>query len=517
MIKGCEGLLKVFLGSTFRDLKEERKEILEKLESALWGVGIETTFVPDGRSSQEIGIEALRSSDVAIFLVSPEYGTFIEECKIGDCKAADCPMKKKLGRISYTHCEYKVALAENKPRQVYLIGKDWAVLEKLKDWDSIDWREVRENPVFAGLANKDIERRFDVAKKVWEFREEARREFSPPFKDGTEIAKHLAENIVGWYSQGRIRLKNFCGRRAELKDLLSKMDESVEACGVGGVGKTTLIHIALLIQKLKGKKPVTLGTSQSYATGSGYAIFREKCRDIHEVVGNKITLDDISDALAAPEEVRKKEKGEKIKELSSIVERDNIVLFIDDFHLADGDVQFFVKSAKGIVISSRKGTGIARNEVPLIGVAKGDRKELVELIAGRLNKKLSDSAKQKIEEIAEGHPVSTEILVRNYGKINFQELKEYKPRDFSDPEHVDEFLGRVVKDILSDRAFSLLKNLSSINTEIESNLDGRQLKKLLQLTTLILFSRNCLKLACWKRRRNRNQYCSLFFAIFKKQ
>jgi len=473
------GLLKVFLGSTFRELKDERKEILDKLESALTGVGIETAFVPDGRSSQEIGIEALRSSDVAVFLVSPEYGSLIDECKIGDCIAADCPMKKKLGKISYTHCEYKVALAENKSHQAYLVGKDWAAVDKLSGWDGVNWEELWGNPAFDGLGKEDIKRLSNVAKKASEFKKEARLEFCPAYKDGGEIAKHLATNIIEWHAQGRIKLKNFCGRRAELKDLLRKMDESVEVCGVGGVGKTTLIHIALLIQKLKGKKPLTLGTSQSYVTGSGYAIFREKCRESqHEIIGDKITLDDISDALAAPEEVRKKEKGEKIKELSSIVERQNIVLFIDDFQLADGDAQSFVKSAKGTVISSRKGTGLARKEVPLIGVAKGDRKELVELIAGRLNKKLSNSAKQKIEDIAEGHPVSTEIIVRNCDKIDFEQVKEYKSGlDFSDAAHVEEFLRRVVKDILRIEAFDLLKNLSLINMEVGSNIDKMSIEK----------------------------------------
>jgi hypothetical protein len=150
-----------------------------------------------------------------------------------------------------------------------------------------------------------ITRLANVAKQSKEFKKEARLEFCPTYKDGEEIAKDLATNIVEWYSQGRIKLKDFCGRRAELRDLPEKMDESVEVCGVGGVGKTTLIQIALLIQKLKGKKPVTLGTSQSYVTGSGYAIFREKCGDaLHEIIGNKITLDDIADAISASEEER---------------------------------------------------------------------------------------------------------------------------------------------------------------------------------------------------------------------
>jgi hypothetical protein len=103
-------------------------------------------LTPDGKTSQEIGIDELGKSDIAIFLISPYYGTFIKECKIKDCKA-DCAMKKR-EKISYTHCEYKVALVEKKLHQVYLIDKGWDIIRELGDWKEIDWRRVREKQAF---------------------------------------------------------------------------------------------------------------------------------------------------------------------------------------------------------------------------------------------------------------------------------------------------------------------------------------------------------------------------------
>lgn len=246
-------MLRVFVSSTFRDLKGEREVLLDRLETALMGIGMEN-FIPDGKTSQEKGISELRKSDLVIFLVSPYYGSLIKKCKIKDC-IADCPMKMRdENGISYTHCEYKVALAENKPHQAYLVDKDWDVIGELKDWRTLDWREVRGKRVFDGLTNAEIEHYFRVAKKVWEFKEEARLEFCPPIKDIKAVTDHLAKNIVKWYSEESINLEEFCGRRKDLKDLFEKMGESVEVYGVGGIGKTTLIHVALLVEKLRGKR-----------------------------------------------------------------------------------------------------------------------------------------------------------------------------------------------------------------------------------------------------------------------
>jgi hypothetical protein len=62
-------MLRIFVSSTFRDLEPERKELLERLSSALEPAGMEV-FIPTGKDSQSVALEELEKSDVVIFLIS---------------------------------------------------------------------------------------------------------------------------------------------------------------------------------------------------------------------------------------------------------------------------------------------------------------------------------------------------------------------------------------------------------------------------------------------------------------
>ncbi|MCK5345688.1 MAG: DUF4062 domain-containing protein, partial [Candidatus Heimdallarchaeota archaeon] len=437
----------------FRDLEAERQQLLDRLNCALDGVGMES-FIPFGKSSQETALNEMKKNDAVIFLVSPYYGSFIEKCDIKDCKAK-CGVNDGSEKISYTHCEYKIALAENKPYLTYVVDKHWNIVNELNKMESLEWDIIRENNIFDGLSNKEIKHYFEVAERVLDFKNEVNTKLSPRIKDVDDIeaiSEHLGQNIVSLYSEGKIDLMDFCGRRKELKELLDKMDESVEVYGVGGIGKTTLIHVALLIQKLKGKKIISVGTMQSYSTGSGYTPFKEKCRDTqNETIGENISLSDIFAALSIPVEMIPEDIREKIKAISDMLISETIILFIDDFHLADDDVRELVKVSGNIVVSSKKRTGVSRNELSLSGINEEDRDKLIDLIADNKNIKLSDTARNKIKRIAEGNPVSTEILVKNYERIDFEEIEDYKKKglDLSNPDDAEEFYERVVKEVLS--------------------------------------------------------------------
>jgi lauroyl/myristoyl acyltransferase len=152
------------------------------------------------------------------------------------------------------------------------------------------------------------------------------------------------------------------------------------------------------------------------------------------------------DVLSVPDEIRIKDKNEKINVISDRIEKGNAVIFIDDFHIADENVRELAKrTRRNLVLSSKKKIGVARNEIHLTGVDEEERDKLIDLIENRLNAKISNEAREKIKKIAEGHPVSTEILVRNYEKINFKKLEEYKQGlNLSNEEHSKEFLKRVV-------------------------------------------------------------------------
>lgn len=86
-------MLKIFLSSTYQDLEQASSKILQQIDSAFAGVGMEE-FIPDSTSSHENCITELKDSKIVIFLLSSKYGSLIEICELKeDCKA-DCIMKK---------------------------------------------------------------------------------------------------------------------------------------------------------------------------------------------------------------------------------------------------------------------------------------------------------------------------------------------------------------------------------------------------------------------------------------
>ncbi|WP_232385652.1 tetratricopeptide repeat protein [Methanoregula boonei] len=472
-----KGLLKVFISSTFRDLQAERQQLYEKLSESISPVGMEF-FIPDGKTSHEISLldedQGLKNSDIVIFLISPYYGSLIEKCNIPTCKA-DCPLKNGTKqKISYTHCEFKFAKAENKPFLIYRFdAESWDLLQPLYQMEKIDWDS--NNPIFKLKTVEEIKKLHAAKDYIIDFKNEIGSIFGPNLNSESIslISEHLAENIVKWYYEGRIAFQEFYGRKTELKQLIERMNESIEVYGVGGIGKTTLIHVALLIQMLKGRKILAIGKKQSYLSGSGYNLFKEKCPNVmYEITTDRITLNDIIDALKFREVHKIEGLNDKIQLILSKITTDKYLIFIDDFHLADQTVRQLVKESNNFIISAKKKSGITRNEVPLLGINDPERSALIKLISQRFGKNLKPQDIQRISDFSEGHPITMEILIRNIEIINFEKLNDYKKDvlDFSNSEQVEEFINRVIEGILSREAFTLLKNIAMINTVIESNI-----------------------------------------------
>jgi len=451
-------MLRIFLSSTYRDLKDPRSKILNKLNSVCEGVGMEK-FIPDGETSHKICIDNLKESDIVIFLISPYYGSLIDVCELKDNCKAECSMKTGKERISYTHCEYKTAIAEEKLHQTYKVLEGWDVQDK---------------------------------KEVLQFEEEIGKELWVEIQDIEDpnlvqlICNNLATKIIEWHSKKNLDFSDFCDRSNELNEILENIDKKLEVYGVGGIGKTALIQIALLIQRLKGKEIITIGIEQSYGSGSGYSDFRDKCKKYqYEITSKIITIYDIIDALSkiTPDlrEVKDKQKNEIIEILQEFIKsKEDLILFIDDFHYADADVQQFVKNINKIIFSSRKTTGLARKELCLVGIREEDRDDFIQLLCGRHNKNLTYEAKKTILKITDGHPVSTELIVRNAEFINFNELKEFDIKnDLKNVNsvQVEKFLNRVVEEILSEKAFTLLKNISMLNVNLDNNIERESVEE----------------------------------------
>jgi len=471
-------MIKVFISSTFRDLEKERLVLTNKIKETLIAAGMEN-FIPDGKTSQEKSIEELRNSDIVIYIVSSYYGSILEECQFEGCKA-NCPMKSKnLARISYTHCEYNIGLMLDKPHKTYVIDENWELLQKLSQMrdSNTGVDELRKNNSFMHLTDEELSHYYSIAPYAIVFKKQIEKEFCPRIRRGKEIetiTQHISENLVKWYSSGRIEFRNFYGRHKELAELISKMDESVEVYGVGGIGKTTLIQISLLIRCLAGMRIYTIGKRQSYITGSGYNFFKRNNRNIRlKTIEEKITLNDIIEVLEIPDMIRIQNTKSKISYILNNISLKKIILFIDDFQLADSEVRELVKQSRSnIVIATRKNTGLVKKELAINGISAKERNGFIGCISNRFSKRISKKNIAIIGRITEGHPVFTEILVRNLEKINFDKVDQFKSGlSFSNKNHVDEFLNRVIIDILSEEAWNLLQFLSILNVDLDSNIN----------------------------------------------
>jgi len=389
-------LLNVYISSTYRNIAEYRSKILDKLEAVFEDIGIET-FIPNGSTSQETCISNLKQSDMVIFIISPAYGTILYECLCRENCQVKCLMKSKDSKITSTLCEFNIAKVEGIPHQTYLVLKD--VEEARLRKGTLIYEDLIASEYCYGVCVDEKPDIVDI------------------------IREHLANNVIKWYTSKKIRFNNFCNRRKELNELTDNINRKVELHGVGGVGKTALVQVALLIQKLKGKNIVAIGLEQSYASGSGFEVFKKKGKKFQHKAKSirTIAIHDILDALPLPniEELRNKGKKEIIQVIVDFVDNEENILFIDDFHLADENVRDLIKEANRGIFSSRKNTGLGNVEMLIEGISEDDRLDFINLICERFEKELTIDAKTAILQITEGHPVATELLVKNHDRINF--------------------------------------------------------------------------------------------------
>jgi hypothetical protein len=288
-----KGILKVFVSSTYRDLKKVRGLLITGIEEALEAVAMEK-FPPSDESSHKKSIEYLEDSDISIFIIGDYYGTVLKKCEIREDACGDC------SNISYTHCEYRRTIQSGKPYLLYVVENELSkVLSKIPHFDLQSTHEgdilkfLRENNIdiskihlFSGYTLEEIEELWRIAtdknrRELKEFKNEikglyrqvkiVRKEDYYVFHE--TVRKDLKVNLMEWYKKGKVTFAQFAGRRTELDELLKKVDKENSVCvvGTGGVGKTSLIQVGLLLEKLSGRDVYAFYKEYSYKyTKAGY-------------------------------------------------------------------------------------------------------------------------------------------------------------------------------------------------------------------------------------------------------
>jgi len=495
-------MLNVFISSTSRDLKEFRKLLIDKLDETLISVGMEK-FIPDGSHSQIKCIKNLKSCDIIIFLITSYYGSFIDKCLIDEC-TANCPMKQGNQQISYTHCEYKITYSNKMNNQTYLFDEGWNLIKKFKEdsKNQLELKEIKKDERCKELSNGLLNHYSNVSKSAWIFYEEisSRETYMPyeSFKDHniiSDIGKHLVYNIVKWHSEEKLKLKEFCNRKEQLKEIIQNIDHTIEVTGFFGIGKTTLIQLSLLLLKLKGNKIIYISPKGSFSSGSGYGYFQTKFLDkFYDIQVDEITIDDfinlLVDFIYNIDVIRRKPNYDKIKIVSNILKDQNIVLYIDEFDtftLISEEVIELFKISPNIIISTNTQTDLPIKKIKLNGIPHREMDELISIFEKKFNVRLAKSAKVKIKEITEGHPRLTEFLISRYDKIkDLENVNEFKSiLRLGEREKFESKIKQVLLNTLTPDAFSLLKDLSLINVNLKNNIDWTAIRSVYKIDNFV--------------------------------
>ena len=225
--------MKIFLSSTFRDLRAEREAVLSALQKYQQNILAMEYFLATPETPLDTALQQLRKSDVVLLVVGFHAGSLLPD---GSGK-------------SYTEAEYEQAKNDEKPILAFLqMGK------RSKKWQNRETR--KENIEALNRFKQDVESRttrfaFETPDQLvsavllslsnWENRGRpgARRTFASPFEFFRSKVTRPSNPIFD-FSQTLV------GRKRSIESLTTFLaSDSQSICvfsGRGGIGKSKLLH-----------------------------------------------------------------------------------------------------------------------------------------------------------------------------------------------------------------------------------------------------------------------------------
>ncbi|MBQ3011815.1 MAG: DUF4062 domain-containing protein [Methanocorpusculum sp.] len=531
-------MLDIFLSSTFKDLDYVRSKILTRLQQSVTPRAME--YFASSTSPQKFifhdGDYGIINADYIIYLLTPQYGSLIDECHVSDSCSELCLNEREKkegnenikfaercyyhegtddcnGKISYTHCELRLGRCINCPHLIFLFGNLWKIYDILNNnkldcctkWKygytydklSIQEREdivaeVGKNSNSIVFDENEISLTFNNMPKLSQLMVEIGNEtLGRCNQDNVDrIFKSLVKDILDRYAHPdtnpNFKFKNFVGNHSELKKLYKIIDteKSLLLWGPGGIGKTTLAEVLTLLRILEtGDKAIIFSRYSAYISKSGYR--NDKIRHIRMGQSEKLTLDHILNTLSSDNNIMGTD-ADRMDQIANICNKNNILLLIDDIDLADKSVYRLLNKDITIIATSKK-NNLVNSQAYSKEVTSIEEVEELLLYFARIlgiNPTLVQDNIDIIQQIAGGYPIFSYLMVRNLPSLlDKQTYKnmicelEHNSKEIYAKDGSQEIWKRIIKLILTEDEIRFLRLLSLFDYDIFFNINQEVLRR----------------------------------------